>query len=515
MSKFLDYTSRKLGIVGLNTEFRLCHIPFLVVNDVYGALALQGSSGTGKTTIIKRLGQLNSLAGGGRFGVFSADKARYEDFVGCPIPNANSGEMQIYPMPNSIAQMELILVDEINRATYENQEKWLSLIATRVVDSFPTKVKYIFTAMNPVLSDKDSYDVYEGVQPLDKALGERMLGLIEIPSLGDIKDRQDRVDIIKATIDQVNWTPTEELVELHKEFLYTARNIYEDLKAQVVEQVADYIDLIQNSLRTETKKAVSIEARRAQYILTNILAVHALDKTYNKNAKLENSALSGLLLSFPNPLWEQPINRQALKIAHEEAKTLLNINISEKQKHLYKSDTLDKVVFDLQKLIESGAKKEKLSKAINMAWPDVALDPINHYIYAMAVYSALSKRTTKGKNNLVKEQEFSRFEKVIKEIENTNSFKNLEKIRTHLSNNRNSNSIPADGYLPKYILEHDNIEEAKKNFFSILNPAISPYLFAIAEFETVNIENFSDMELLLSKFVDLMNKVRELNDQVS
>ena len=145
--KIKKYTSENLGLIGLQTEFKLCHIPFLVSDDVFGCLALEGSSGTGKTTMVKRIGMLNEAATGGRVGVYSADKARYEDFIGCPIPDGETGQMKMYGMPHAVAQMETILVDEINRATYENQEKWLSLFATRQIDSTPVKCKYIFAAI--------------------------------------------------------------------------------------------------------------------------------------------------------------------------------------------------------------------------------------------------------------------------------------------------------------------------------------------------------------------------------
>jgi len=81
------YTGESVGLFGMDEVFRLCHLPFLTFNDVFGVIALEGSSGTGKTTAIQRIGILNHLATGGKYGIYSADKVRYEDFIGCPIPD--------------------------------------------------------------------------------------------------------------------------------------------------------------------------------------------------------------------------------------------------------------------------------------------------------------------------------------------------------------------------------------------------------------------------------------------
>ena len=70
------YSIESIGLAGLNDQFKLCHLPFLVANDVFGVLALEGSSGTGKTTVVKRLGPLYQAVTGEDYRVFSADKAR-------------------------------------------------------------------------------------------------------------------------------------------------------------------------------------------------------------------------------------------------------------------------------------------------------------------------------------------------------------------------------------------------------------------------------------------------------
>lgn len=507
------YTGDSVGLIGLNTEFKLCHIPFLVENDVFGAFALQGSSGTGKTTIAKKLGILNQLANPEQsWGIYSADKARYEDFVGCPIPNPTTGEMKIFPMPNSISTKTLILIDEINRATYENQEKWLSLIATREIDGFHSKTRYIFTAMNPVMST-DSNDMYEGVQPLDKAMGERMIGLVDVPSLGKIHDSVKRKEIIKAAINQTNWAPSDDLVELHILFLQRAREIYEQAKNTYLEHVVEYVDTIQSSLRKESKNSISIEARRAQFILINILANYALNAVTQGESQstLQSSALSALLCSFPNTLWEQPISLPALKQAHKDASNCLVLPLETLKSGALNSSDLDKVLSEIHRAVEEGVEKEYVSKLINQSIPPKEINPFSHFAFMFSVRAGLTKGGLKHTQTLMKAQEFSRFDNFYKTVINSPTYEKYKNLAKELKNSTNKHSFITKNY-PTYVGCNVSCEEDFKAYSYILESDVSWVALTIIEDEKLNITSYEELYHFTNSILEASNAFIKLNN---
>lgn len=479
------YTGDRVGLIGLNTEFKLCHIPFIVADDVCGAMALQGSSGTGKTTLGKKLGQLHQKATGGTWGVYSADKARYEDFVGCPIPDPQTGEMKIYPMPNSITTKSLIVIDEINRATYENQEKWLSLIATREVDGFKSKARYIFTAMNPVMSTNNE-DIYEGVQPLDKALGERMLGLIDIPSLGKMTDPAQRKEILKCSLNQTRWEPNDELVELHVAFIDRAKEIYEEAKIYFIEQVAEYVDSIQQELRKQTKNALNIEARRAQFIFVNILATYAIDAVTKGTTVevLQSAAKTALFSSFPNTLWEQPVPMPQLAAAHKDACKSLTISLETLKSGAMNNSDLEKAIREVANLVEKGGNLEQISKHIFQSIPPKEVNAFSHYAYMISVPLGLSKRDPK---TLMKEQEYSRFENYYDKVTNSKEYLKYKNLIKDMKKTNNKVQFIKDKY-PRYVYVGAESDEDLVNFVSILESDVSWIALAILEIEQNSLE---------------------------
>lgn len=501
------YNADSLKLFGLQTEFTMCHIPFIVVDDVFGALALEGHSGTGKTTLIKRIGKLNELATGGKVAVYSADKARYEDFVGCPIPNPDSMLMTVYPMPNSVCQMETLLIDEINRASYDNQEKWLSLIASRDVDGFRTKCKYIFTAMNPILVENN--EVYEGVQPLDRALGERMMGIISMPAFHQLS-MESRLQIMRESFNQVSWVPSDSLVEAHATFLERARNCYEDLKSKAIVALSDYVDCVQNDLHKETRGAVSIEARRAQFIITNSLAVCAINRVYN-NINTEMSVLNALLLSFPNRLWEQPIEKESLRLLHTKHAGILKQIDSNSTDYVHKL-SLERSLEEITEFVKTSPSKEQISKLIHQNLPDKRLDGLNHYIYASGAVlgltmSELGSGSAKKQQNVMKEQEFSRLVSIHKEVCDSASFADIEAARDYYKKNK---KFPSTFKLPNFI--NSSLEEDTKSFADILTDLaeIGVITISIINMVDAELDTLTDLFVVIERFLNTINSFKEV-----
>lgn len=475
------YSSANIKLFGLETEFKLAHLPFIVEKDVLGCLALEGTSGSGKTTLAKRIGTLNELATGGKVKVFSADKARYEDFIGIPIPDEKTGLMRVFPMENSVSQMQTVVIDEANRANYENQEKWMSLIATREIDGIHTKCKYLYLAMNPVLGEGN--DTYEGVMPLDKAMGERIYALITMNSFSKLP-KAVRMEILKSSVNnQTVWTPTDEDIQLHVDFLKNARDLYEETKEEILDKVLDYIDSIQLELKKETKGVISVEARRAQFIVTNILGVHALNRANGSNS-LEQSALEALSISFPNRLWEQPIPYESIRLSHDRYKNLLKMSSSERQKNLLDFEGLE---LALREIEEYGNRtplptKEQLSKVINQNLPDLKGSAVNHYVFSAGAVLGLTMKVdpVNKKQKVMKEQEFSRLVKILSEVENSSQFKTYQSVYESIDKN---GTLPDNLVIPDYIAQDESStnENFQQVVLSLFGLEYTPYVMGILE----------------------------------
>lgn len=507
------YSIENIGLFGLDSQFKLCHIPFITYKDVYGALALEGSSGTGKTTIVNRLGKLNEALTGGKVKTFSADKARYEDFNGCPIPNQDNREMVIYPMPNSVAQMDTVLIDEINRASYDSQEKWLALIATRQVDGLPTKCKFLFAAMNPVLSD--GTDSYEGVQPLDKAMGERMMGLVQMPRFFKMAP-EVRKSIIKNSSNQTLWMPTDEDVSAFDSFIKHAREAYENLKETAGDIVATYIDEVQSELANQTKGAVKIEARRAQYIYSNILAVHSLNSSFKgTSANLRESALEGLLMSFPNRLWEEEINSVALETAHKAFANILVVSNDTYKKSVANTGPIKKFEGEVRKVLQGSSKlsKELVTKTITQNIPAPEVDYLNYGILNLSIYTALSDTDLKtSKNSLMKEQEFSRIENFIKGIMASEQYQKAKKLSDYISANKGT--LPKNFDYPDFI----NIEDTDWVQTIIgLSGSLEPLFVLVLAFldhKEIVINSHEDLLTVLTSISQIQSPIKQLSERV-
>lgn len=505
------YTVELIDLFGIEQEFKLCHIPFLVADDVLGALALEGSSGTGKTTVINRIGKLNELLTGGKVKTYSADKARYEDFNGCPLPDDETKQMVIYPMPNSVSQMETVLVDEINRASYENQEKWLSLFATRKIDGLSTKCRYLFAAMNPVMVDQsNTFDTYEGVQPLDKALGERMMGLVRMTPFHKMSESA-RHRILKGGINQANWKPTDEAVGLYEAYINRARELYEENKVKYSDRVASYIDAIQCDLKQE-KSGISVEARRGQYMFSNILAIHALDNVTTK-IPIETSALNALLVSFPNPLWEQSINPEALKQAHNRAVQILKLSTEDLKKSASNFTGLERPITEILEFAKKSPKpsREQLTKVISQNVPKKEDNPINHYIFCLALYESLTTNSNlsngKKTQTLLKEQDFSRVEKSAEKILNSPRVKDYLEYNKSL---KDVGKLPPNAKLPEFLSDSISNPDIDSILRTCTGISYGIYCLVLAEMPEVLVTDPMEIIVIMEKLGSALHSFNEL-----
>ncbi|MEJ2099130.1 MAG: AAA family ATPase [Desulfobacterales bacterium] len=105
----------------------------------------------------------------------------FDDLIGFVNPkNLANGTLEFVPTPLSIWSADAALFDEINRANPFIQSKLHELIRTRKLMGLPTKLKMVFSAVNPPERYQSGY--------MDIALASRFIS-IEVPSITAIKDR--------------------------------------------------------------------------------------------------------------------------------------------------------------------------------------------------------------------------------------------------------------------------------------------------------------------------------------
>ena len=133
-------------------------------------LLLIGASGTGKTFLLNSLSEALGL----EHRHYNASLVSFDDLVGFPFPNAESGDVTFLQTPATVWGAESVLVDEISRCKPEHQNRLFSLIHERRIQGLSLdRLRFRWAAMNPCSADQDGAGGYAGSEPLDIALADR------------------------------------------------------------------------------------------------------------------------------------------------------------------------------------------------------------------------------------------------------------------------------------------------------------------------------------------------------
>jgi len=267
----------QLGIYGWKEADENLVLASLLTGD---PLLLIGNHGCAKTHLANKVAQ----ALGRRFLVYDASKAMFEDVLGYPnVEKLKHGVVEYVPSPVTIWDKEFVLIDEINRSVAELQSKWLEVIRSRKIMGFPTQVKWVWSAMNPLN--------YAGAQVLDAALVGRFAVFVYPPDVLQM-DEEDRIKVAMHLngedapgLSQWTGNGSPETVDkdaivalgakLH-DMLQTAGSRFLRLQQQMTtlpEFLAKFADL----LVRETQGEVALDGRRLGFIHRNLLANRAVE----------------------------------------------------------------------------------------------------------------------------------------------------------------------------------------------------------------------------------------------
>ena len=305
----------QLGIYGWNEKNENLVLASLLTGD---PVLLIGNHGTAKTHSALKIAQALKR----KFIVYDASKALFEDVLGYPdIKKLQQGKVSYIPSKVTLWDKEFTLIDELNRALPEMQNKWLEIIRSRKIMGYDTKVKWVWAAMNPLS--------YSATQTLDEALVGRFALFIYPPEILEMNE-QNRMKIAKhingddapalnewiqtsngRTIDPKAVATCGEQINA---ILRKAAVYFEDLKLSqkgIAEFLAKYADL----LARETDNDLRLDGRRLGFIYRNILANRSIELARaefdeNEAINIKESASFVVQSSIPIGLNDESVHRE-------------------------------------------------------------------------------------------------------------------------------------------------------------------------------------------------------------
>lgn len=268
---------QELGIYGWPERDENLLLASLLTGD---PLLLIGTHGCAKTHAAGKVAQ----ALGRAFLAYDASKAMFEDILGYPnVEKLRQGVVEYVPSPVTIWDKELVLIDELNRAVPELQSKWLEIIRSRRIMGFPTSVKWVWAAMNPVS--------YSATNALDAALVGRFALFVYPPDILQMEEA-DRIRVaLHINGDDApglsEWTggvtagtvPRKEVDAVGdrmRELLTLAGGHFLRLRGQMP-GLAEFLAKFADLLMRETKGEVSLDGRRLGFLHRGILANRAVE----------------------------------------------------------------------------------------------------------------------------------------------------------------------------------------------------------------------------------------------
>ncbi len=267
----------QLGIFGWKEADENLVLASLLTGD---PLLLVGNHGCAKTHVANKVAQ----ALGRRFLVYDASKAMFEDILGFPnIRKLQQGEVEYVPSPVTVWDKEMILIDELNRSLQETANRWLEIIRSRKIMGFPTQVKWVWAAMNPLS--------YSGTQQLDAAMIGRFAIFLYPPDVLQMEEA-DRIKVATHINGDdapslAEWTGGECAATVAhgdvdgvgsrlRETLSLAGGHFLRLREQMP-TLAEFLAKFADLLVRETAGEVALDGRRLGFIHRNLLANRAVE----------------------------------------------------------------------------------------------------------------------------------------------------------------------------------------------------------------------------------------------
>ncbi|MEM3396865.1 MAG: MoxR family ATPase [Thermoplasmata archaeon] len=315
---------------------------------------LVGTHGSAKTMLCENIAKALGL----RFIAYDASKALFEDVLGYPDPfHIKEGKVRYVQTPISIQNREFVLIDEISRASYQMQSKWLEVIRSRrIMGENLENLKYVFAAMNP--------PGYPGTRPLDSALSGRFAYIVWMPEYGNLK--KEHKEMVMRNISKDDALLLHKSVGLEEdvklvEFLEKAREIAHDVESNNGEQIENFVNMLEKRLK---ERNYMLDGRRAGMIRRSLICIASV-KIAKGNEKEEAIRDAVLLTKYllPYPVEDEMVSLDDVEIIVRETvlalyrklpkrELLEDVQFSKLEQVIKMEGSLDKKYIALEKIYD-------------------------------------------------------------------------------------------------------------------------------------------------------------------
>ena len=289
----------ELGVFGFDA-YEPIILASLVTED---PLLLIGQSGTGKTFLLNTLSEVLQL----EHRHYNASLISFDDLVGFPYPDAESGGVKFLETPATVWGAESVLIDEISRCKPEHQNRLFALVHERKIQGMPlSKLRYRWAAMNPCTTDQGSLEDYAGSEPLDPALADRFAMFIWAVDWENLSD-DERLKVASPDGEGKIASDGGEL-----------RNRIEAWRAEFLDTVAScpapILEYVTMAVTTLNGSGIRISPRRSRLMTRNLLALTIVTGNTSKR-----DFLKFLGSSLPHACWGAEVKRNVIAAAHNAA----------------------------------------------------------------------------------------------------------------------------------------------------------------------------------------------------
>jgi MoxR-like ATPase len=274
---------------------------------------LIGRHGAGKSRLAKVLSQ-----GYGKrsYVIYDATKDDLISVAGIPNPQAiQQGTLTFTPHQRSIWDKSTIVVDEITRASRENQNMWMEILEERTCFGVPLSYRSLIATANP--------ESYAAAFRLDEALLDRFYAVIPIPDLQEGMHVQDLEQLLNLSIQPQPEIEPETIARIFSEIQSVHAGLVED---GTVMRVLSYCarimtELLQAQMQLDEESRTYISPRTyARSFPETILAVAAYHIVAGTTEPLQTAASDAVRYCLAT---KYRLNDGYLEQLHQTARGLL------------------------------------------------------------------------------------------------------------------------------------------------------------------------------------------------
>lgn len=271
---------------------------------------LIGRHGTGKTKLAK---SLSRGFGESSFVFYDATKDDLISIAGIPDPESiKIGKLRFIGHERSIWDKTVIVVDEITRASKENQNLWLEILEERTCFGIPLKYRSIIATANP--------ESYAAAFQLDEALLDRFYAVIPVPEMQSGINSYDIKKMVNLSMKIGDSVTHDEIIRIFSEIKSAYKDLINENALEKVERyLGEIIPPILEMLKDQNNQYMS--PRSYCHILPEvILAIAAYFKVIGAAEPLRDGAEQALKYSVATRLRANPL---AIEQHHKAASILL------------------------------------------------------------------------------------------------------------------------------------------------------------------------------------------------